>query len=342
MIKRIAAALALVLLASAVWATVAAAADERVLSLSASKFGFAAEPGQNGSGEVFVINEGAQPISVRIYAADQVIAEDGSASYVAPGVDPNPLTSPASWVTFALPEDAKSTGNIPYVDIEPGGRVPVKFTVEVPENASPGDRQAVLFFEMFSPQGQAEAPTARVSARLGARIQTRVKGEVVEKLDVRPFVMPLYIIGSEPDYTFTVRNEGNIDQRVDARLVVLDRSENERQSSQVLTDTPVYAGSALEKKGVLELQGIAIGPRRVRLVVSYVGDSGVAKTIEKDQTVWAVPVWLVITLAGLFAVFVLAGVWGASSRAARKRMQRGEPPSEVRTSPDEQDEQDED
>ena len=52
------------------------------MSLSASKFGFAAEPGQNGTGEVFVINEGAEPLSVRVYVADQEIAEDGSVSFV--------------------------------------------------------------------------------------------------------------------------------------------------------------------------------------------------------------------------------------------------------------------
>ncbi len=292
------------------------------MSLSASKFGFAAEPGQKGSGEVFVINEGAEPVSVRVYAADQVIAEDGTATYVVPTINGGGVGTPASWVTFELPADAKSTGNIPYVDIPGGGRVPVKFEVTVPEGATPGDRQAVLFFEMFSPQGAGDKAATNVNARLGARIQTRVKGEIVEKLVVQPFTMPQFVIGSAPAYSFTVRNEGNIDERIDARLVVLDGSDNERQSSQVLTDTPVYASTSRVKAGTFQLEGLAIGPTHVRLIVSYKGDSGVPKSIEEDRTVWAVPLWVLIAGGVLLVVLLLAGVWGASSRAAKRKMAR--------------------
>ncbi len=114
-----------------------------------------------------------------------------------------------------------------------------------------------------------------------------------------------------------MRNDGNVDERVDARLVVLDRSENERSSTVVLTDAPVYASSALEKKGVLQLPGPAIGPNNVKLVVSYTGDSGVKKTVEKNRTVWAVPAWLLIAFGVGLLALLLAGVWAASGRAAQ-------------------------
>jgi hypothetical protein len=322
LIKRLVAGATVALMVGLVCVSPAYPADQRSLSLSASKFDFAAEPGQMGSGEVTVINEGDAPISVRVYAADQVIAPDGSATYVVPAATANALTSPASWVTFELPPDAKSTGNIPFIDMPAGARIPVKFQVTVPEGAAPGDRQAVLFFEMYSPPGTTETPTARVNARIGARIETRVKGEVVEKVDVRPFTMPSFVVGSSPGYAFTVRNDGNVDARVDARLVVLDRSENELRSTVVLTDAPVYASSALEKKGVLQLPGPGIGPNNVRLVVSYTGDSGVKKTIEKNRTVWAVPMWLLVAFGVGLLVLLLAGVWAASGRAAKRRIRR--------------------
>jgi hypothetical protein len=324
LIKRVSVCAALVVALTVACAGTAYAADGRSLSLSASKFGFAAEPGQQGSGEVFVINEGTAPVAVRVYAADQVIAEDGSATYVVPTINEGALNSPASWVTFELPADAKSTGNIPYVEIPAGGRVPVKFEVTVPEGAAPGDRQAVLFFEMFSPQDTNDKAATSVNARLGARIQTRVKGEVVEKLEVRPFTMPQFVVGSNPAYAFAIRNEGNVDERVDARLVVLDRSDNEKQASQILTDTPVYASTSRVEDGMLQLQGLALGPTRVRLVVSYKGDSGVMKSIEKDRTVWAIPLWLLIALGALLVALVLWGVWAASSRSARRKMARSQ------------------
>jgi hypothetical protein len=308
-------------MAAAMLAAPPVAMAERAMSLSASKFDFTAMPGQDGAGSVAVINEGDEAITVRVYAADQLIAADGTASYVVPSIDANQLSSPASWVTFELPEDAKSTGNIPYVVIEPGKRVPVRFEVAVPESATPGDRQAVLFFEMFSPQGP-EGGTARVNARLGARIQTRVDGELIEKLDVRPFTLPAFVIGSLPPYSFTVRNDGNIDQRVSARLLVLDRSENEKTAAEVLTDTPVYASTNFSKKGVLELPKSSIGRVHVRLLLSYTGDSGVAKSVEKDRTLWAMPLWLVVAVGVLLALLVLTGVWAASRRAAERSAER--------------------
>jgi hypothetical protein len=328
--RRIAASLALVLLVSVVWASTAGAADKRALSLSASKFGFAAEPGQKGTGEVFVINEGTEPISVRIYAANQVIAEDGSATYVVPDLNVNRLSSPASWVTYKLPPDAKSVANIPYINIEPNERVPVPFTVTVPEQATPGDRQAVLFFEMFSPS-EAEGGTTRVNARLGARIKTRVKGEVVEKVTIQPFTMPAWVVGSLPAYAFTMRNEGNVDEQIGARMVVLDRSGNELSSSQVVTDTPLYASTSREQSGELQLPGLPLGPQRIRLIVSYVGDSGLDKSVEEDRTVWAVPMWLLVAGAVLLVVLLVMVVWSASRRTTQRKM-RGESPPPISAS----------
>jgi hypothetical protein len=314
--------LLVLVLSAAALALPAYAAPERSMSLSASKFGFSAEPGQQGSGEVFVINEGTQPLAVRVYVADQVIAPDGTITFVTPPVNANRATSPASWVTFKLPPDAKSTGNIPYIELAPGERAPVKFQVTVPQDATPGDRQAVLFFEMYEPQADVKGGTTRVNARLGARIQTRVNGEIVEKVEVGPFALPGFVLGSSVKYSFTVRNQGNIDERVNARFAVIDRSENERGISSVMTDTPLYASSVLVKKGTLELPGSPFGPTRVRLVVSYKGDSGVPKSIEKDRTVWAIPVWVPIAFGALILALILAGVWAAASRSAKRRMER--------------------
>ena len=73
---------------------------------------------------------------------------------------------------------------------------------------------------------------------------------------------------------------------------------------------------------MLQLPGPAIGPTNVKLVVSYTGDSGVKKTIEKIRTVWAVPVWLIVAFGVGLLVLLLAGVWAVSGRAAKRRMDR--------------------
>ena len=320
MIKRVAAALAVATLLALVSANPSLAAGERSLSLSASKFSFSAAPGQKGIGEVIVINDGTTPVAVRVYVADQIIGPDGTATFTVPDNTTNRLAKSASWLTFTLPPDAKAVGNIPYVDLPVGARLPVAFEVVVPDGAPPGDRQAVLFFEIFSPEQAAASGTARINARLGARIKTRVNGEIVEKVDVRPFTMPRFVIGPNPEYSFLINNDGNIDQDVSARLLVLDGSEAEVSASAVLTDTPVYAASALEKHGVLTLPGLGLGPHHVRLVVTYKGDSGVQKSVEKDRTVWAAPVWFLVAVATVIMMLLAAWIWFAASRATENKM----------------------
>ena len=48
-----------------------------------------------------------------------------------------------------MPEEAKAFGNTPYLELEPADRDPVSFIMQPPSNASPGDHNVVLFFEMF-------------------------------------------------------------------------------------------------------------------------------------------------------------------------------------------------
>jgi hypothetical protein len=132
-----------------------------------------------------------------------------------------------------------------------------------------------------------------------------------------------------------MRNDGNVDVDVGVRIVTLDRSENEKGSSEVLTTTPVYAGASLQREGTLELPGLAIGPQQVRLVAAYTGDSGLAKSVEEDRSVWAAPLWLLIAVGVVIALLVLAGVWAASKRATERRIERRGPVADSSFSNDE-------
>lgn len=290
----------------------------RSLSLSATHFDFEAEPGQAGSGEVFVSNEGADPIFVRIYVADQSVSETGSVSYSIVQPETNALTSPASWVTVNLPESARYSGNIPYLELGPGGRLPVTFDVEVPEGAAPGDKQAILFFEMFSPDTP-QGGTARVNARIGARIKTRVKGEIVESVDVRPFTVPAFVIGRTIPFEFTARNEGNIDQRVQVHLVQRDRSENDLASTVAMEDAVLYASTASVGSGELKLEGLGFGSQQLTLVMEYTTDAGLERSVEKSRSVWVVPLWFLIVLSVAVVVFIGSVIWAMATRVARKK-----------------------
>lgn len=293
------------------------------IGVSAASFDFGAAAGEAGEGEVWVSNEGDEPITVRVYAANQIVDDEGQVTYVAPTPESNPLQSPASWMTVALPPDAKSIGNVPYVALEPGEKAKVDFRVDIPQGALPGDHNILLFFEMFDPSPSGNAGEARNFGRLGTRVKARVEGEVIENVEAAPFVMPAYVLGSTVPYDLTVSNKGNVDERVNVRLIQLDRSDTELAASDVVTDTPIYAGSSVRREGSVENAGASLGPAHFKLALSYPsqaeGANGLVKSVEEERTVWVIPLWLPVALAAALAVLVGAAIWAAGRRSAERK-----------------------
>ena len=321
---RRAAATAILLVAVVLGAVVPAFGQgERSIGVSAASFDFGAAAGEAGEGEVWVSNDGEEPITVRVYAANQVVDDQGSVTYVAPSPEANPLQSPASWMTVALPPDAKSIGNVPYVALEPGERAKVDFRVDIPQGALPGDHNILLFFEMFDPNPSGDAGEARNFGRLGTRVKARVEGEIIESIEAAPFVMPVYVLGSTVPYDLTVSNKGNVDERANVRLIQLDQSDTELAASDVMTDTAVYAGSSVRREGSVENAGPGLGAAHFKLVVTYPsrveGANGLVKSVEEERTVWVIPAWLPIALAAALAVLIGAAIWAAGRRSAERR-----------------------
>lgn len=302
---------------------------KKTLALSSGTFAFEVAPGKTGQGEVVVIDDGDEPINVLVYAADVQIDDKGAQTYPLPQRQGASLiTSPASWFRVYMPADSKSVGNTPYLQLKPGQRVPVKFDFSPPPNASPGDHNVVLFFEMFDFGGQGEGSVAQITGRIGARVAVRVSGDVVEKLEIRPFDVPAIKVGTKVPYAFTIRNGGNLNKTVTVDVTLLDRSEREVVASQVASETTVYASSNLEFTGQLDTVAGRLGPHKVEVRVRYLPDgSNVPREIVEQRDVWLVPLWLTVTVA--VAIFVLAvwSVYRMGRRSAERRTSRGEPRS---------------
>jgi hypothetical protein len=222
-----------------------------------------------------------------------------------------------------MPANSKSLGNIPYIDLAPGERVPVKFTVEVPPTVAPGDHNVLIFFESFELPTKTTTSQTQISGRLGARVTLRVQGTIVEKLEVRPFNVPAFVIGSEVPYEFTVRNVGNADQRVGARVMLLDRGDNVVAQQTAINGVTVFAGTNREATGTLVASKLPVGPFKVRIDVTKVDDNGHAvnagaDTITEAHDVWLFPLWLIV-LIGVFAVLVVVRIiWSLAAGATRR------------------------
>ncbi|MDO9556642.1 MAG: hypothetical protein Q7J82_03565 [Coriobacteriia bacterium] len=305
------------------------AVAERTLGLSTGSFDFSVAPGGSGEGELVVMNDGDETLDVLVYSGVQVIDEKGGVTYEVPNRTSEGFASnPTAWISIQIPSSTQSLGNTPLITLAPGERTPVKFSFTVPEEVAPGDHQMLLFFEMLTPDDTSEGSSAKVAGRLGARIRIRVQGELVERMDVRPFSVRSPILGNEMPWVFLIRNEGNIDKMVTARLALLDGDENEVWGSAVASETVVYAGTNLERSGVAE--GIpTLGRFTARLTVEYPREgaspgSTIQDQVVKDRTVWIAPLWLAIVVVVVVALILMYLSWKQAVRAAHRRVRRAE------------------
>jgi len=225
-----------------------------------------------------------------------------------------------------MPQDTKSIGNTPYLEMKPKDRVLVKFNFEVPPDVPAGDHQVLIFFEMFDFVKQAEGAVSKVSGRLGSRLRIRVQGEFVEKLDLRPLAVRAFIIGNTIPYVFTSRNEGNIDKQIDTSISVFDRNEDEVLSSSIASETTLFAKTSSEKSGKLALKGMPIGKFTVKVTMKYAKEGAPEgaplQEIVKERDVWVFPLWLVIAVVVVLGGLLMWASWRGAVRAARRRLER--------------------
>jgi len=317
------AALSLVVALLVPMAVPAPAAAVKTVGISAPTFDFNVSAGQKGNGQLYVINDGTEPIKVMVYAANQKTDAKGKVTYEVPKFGDPGFSGPATWFQIQMPKDSKAIGNTPYVEMKPKERVLVKFNFEVPAGVPAGDHQVLVFFEMFD-FAQGGGMLSTVSGRVGSRIKVRVKGTVVEKMSVQPFNVRDLVIGDLMPYDFVVRNDGNVDKQVSAKLEILDAGENVLQSSSVMTESVLYARSMTEQGATLTLQGVGIGRFTARLTATYpkepdANGEAVPVDIVKDRSIWVFPLWLVIGAVVLVGGLVLWLTWrGAVASAERK------------------------
>lgn len=299
----------------------ATATAEKTLALSSGSFAFEIDPGQTGSGEIVVINDGDEDIKVLVYVADVEINDKGEQSFPLPERQgANLLSSPATWMRVYMPEDSKAVGNTPYVELTPGQRVPVRFDFSPPRDATPGDHNVIMFFEMFDFLPESAGSASQVSGRIGARVQLRVKGQFIEKIDIRPFEVPAFQVGTAVPYKFTINNTGNVNERLSGTVALLDRNEREVVSAEVASDTPVYARANLEVSGEVTSVASVFGPHTLEVRLQYMEQGATSPTeVVESRTVWMIPLWMLIALA---VVLFGTSIW-ISTMFARRRKRDG-------------------
>lgn len=320
--------LAVTLLAAGlVFGIASSAMAEKTIALSTGTIDLSLAPGSEASDTIAVANNGDEPFKAFVYASDVVYDEKGVPSYVRPtGAQGEFLKSTASWLTLRMPAETQVISNTPYIELDPGEEMLVDFHLTVPADAAPGDHSAIVFFEMFNNE-PTTGTTSQVSGRLGARINVRVAGAVVEKIELAPYAVRGLVIGDVVPYSFTVSNEGNIDKRYVPSMVVLDSSEAEVQRTALEENPVVYAANAREYSGSVKLKKPLFGKYTMRAEIAYdreseSGGATVPDVVEKDRVFWVFPLWFVIALILVIALPVLWLIWRSSVKSAARKAAR--------------------
>lgn len=295
---------------------------ERTLGLSAESFSLELEPGDGERQSITVYCSGDEPISVKVLAVDQTVDASGVVDYAVPGGSVDRGRTLASWLTLYMPDGTKYLGNTPYLDMRPGDEAEVSFEVAAPDDAPSGDHHAAIMFEGSGPSSSTQAG-AEITMRVAVPVRLRVAGASREEVEIKPFVVPVYVIGNRVPFSFTIVNRGNVDEVVRTRLELLDRDEATLGGSVDETSTTVFAATSSAKTGVLTADSITPGLYTVALRAEMVARGGSLTPITKTRTIVVIPEWAAYGGSGLVVVGLLGITWLSGARFARR--QRSDP-----------------
>lgn len=165
-------------------------------------FSYGVTPGAAVQDHIAVINYGAKPLTLHVYAADAINTVDGGFDLLAGGLKSKDA---GSWVQLG-----RSVVTIPG-----RARAILPFKLTVPQNATPGDHVGGIVASLSGTGTDDKGDKVKVDQRVGARIYLRVAGTLKPQLAVENLrtsyngTMNPFGSGSAT-VTYTLRNTGNI------------------------------------------------------------------------------------------------------------------------------------
>lgn len=262
-----------------------------------SRFSYQMSPGQHLDDAYQVTNTGSTPQTITVLATDAYNTDDGGYGLLDSDAT---ATDAGSWVTFA---DGAPRHQ---VSLQPGASEIVRFAVDVPADARPGDHAAGIVISALSAADQ-----ILVDRRVGTRVYVRVPGDLQPNLTVASITSTyspqLNPLDGSTTLTYTIKNSGNV--ALAANTVV-----------GVHTVFGIGTGDLVRKELPEMLPG---STRTVTVVVHGVGqwgylnpyvslaptvdddalNPGPLRAVDRDTVLWVVP-WTLLVL-----VLITLGIW---------------------------------
>lgn len=233
-----------------------------------SYFSYELTPGAVLTDEALVINDGEVPVTLKLYAADGITAQNAGTTFAKQGqVSTGASAGDSQWLSIPVTNIA----------LEPGQEMMTPFTINVPSDASPGHHVAGLVVEGPPSEGGEGQLAVNVVRRVGVAVVIDVPGPHVAGLEITGTCLRQQ---DEQGATFEidVRNTGNVFVKGEGSLPITDGNGEELASIPLSMDTVLPEDATTFQ--VTHPVRLADGDYLLTVLLDYEGKTAVLEGVE--------------------------------------------------------------
>ncbi|MCA9363043.1 DUF916 domain-containing protein [Candidatus Kaiserbacteria bacterium] len=276
------------------------------LGIKPAKFDEVYDPSTTNSHSVTITNLDGTDKKLYVFAKNVASVGAGGVPVFANSNDEVTGYEVADWI------------KIPYTEIDvPGdGKFTVDFTIDVPENATPGSHLGGLFFSVEPPDLSGSG--AAVGYQVASIVSIIISGDVNEAANIRQFSTSKFIYGSQNiDFSVKIENTGNVVVRPVGPLEIFNMLGNKVGSVMFNSDRATVVPRFVDGAGNVKSDGTrifndivwegnSVGFGRYEAIVSPAyGELGAKKTMSSTVTFWILPMHIIGPALGVLAVLLL-------------------------------------
>lgn len=248
------------------------------------------KPGETVQTAIEVRNPSDYPATVETFARDFIIGEDGETP-IAVEDEVSSKWSLAQWVTLT------PTSTV----LKPRGSATILVTIQVPADALPGGRYAMVLHKPATGAVSGETTGAQVTAQVGTLLYVVVDGATTEDAKIADFKFAPFSEFGPVDYSLKVQNNSTLHIRPELKVVVKNMFGKE-----VATLEPdqknIFPDSEREYQGEWDVRW-AFG--RYTAVAEGVYGAASDKTLVAETSFWIVPVRAILAIVLVIVLIVL-------------------------------------
>ncbi len=247
-------------------------------------------PGDKKQVQIKVRNGSAESVVLESRGIDFVVGEDGSTPVVLDAEQADARWSLASWLTLAPAEHNLASEEVAVVNV----------LIEVPEDALPGGRYAMVYHRPLS-ANESDFSGSGVSQRVGTLLYVIVDGPINEEAYISNFAWPKFLENGPIDFEVRVDNQSDV--HINTMPVVKVYNMFGKQVANLETEAKnVFPKSEREFAGTWD-KVWGFGYYKAIAEASYGSQGGV---MTATATMWMIPVKLIILiLIILLVVFII-------------------------------------